>query len=237
MGKKFRGFPEGKAHLTPIPAMFFRELLPEIDHLGELKICLYLFWRLDRMEGTFRYLRREDFAADERLMLGLAESPEQAQAALDEALERAVSHGILLRARLATDKNQGSYYFLNSPRGRAAVQALEKGEWQPGSSDPGGLAELAAERPNVFRLYEENFGPLTPMIAEALGEAEDSYPARWIEEAMQIAVENNARNWRYVMAILERWQSEGRDERKDRQDSEKDRRRYVEGKYSDFIEH
>jgi DNA replication protein len=235
--KKFRGFPEGKAHLTPIPAMFFRELLPEINHLGELKVCLYLFWRLDRMEGAFRYLRREDFAADERLMLGLGESPEQAQVILDEALEQAVARGVMIRANLGTDQKQDSLYFLNSPRGRAAAQALEKGEWRPGIEDPGGLAELAAERPNIFRLYEENFGPLTPMIAEALGEAEDSYPAIWIEEAMQIAVEKNVRNWRYVTAILERWQSEGRDERKDRQDSEEDRRRYVEGRYSDFIEH
>ncbi len=235
--KKFRGFPEGKAHLTPIPAMFFRELLPEIDHLGELKICLYVFWRLDRMEGAFRSLRREDFATDERLMQSLADSPEQAQAALDEALERAATRGVLIRANLATDQKQETYYFLNSPRGRAAAQALEKGEWRPGAGEPSGLAELAAERPNIFRLYEENFGPLTPMIAEALGEAEDSYPAYWIEEAMQIAVEKNARNWRYVVAILERWQNEGRDERKDRQDSEKDRRRYVEGQYSDFIEH
>jgi DNA replication protein len=235
--KKFRGFPEGKVHLTPIPAMFFRELLSEINHLGELKVCLYLFWRLDRMEGAFRYLRREDFAADERLMLGLADSPELATAALDEALEQAVARGVMIRASLMTNQKQDNFYFLNSPRGRAAAQALQKGEWQPGSGVPGGLAELAAERPNIFRLYEENFGPLTPMIAEALGEAEDRFPATWIEEAMQIAVEKNVRNWRYVAAILERWQSEGRDERKDRQDSEEDRRRYVEGRYSDFIEH
>ena len=235
--KKFRGFPEGKVHLNPIPATFFRELLPEIDHLGELKVCLYLFWRLDRMEGPFRYLRREDFAADERLMQGMGDSQEQAQVTLDEALERAVARGALIRASLMTDQKQDTYYFLNSPRGRAAALALEKGEWRPGSGAPAGLAELAAERPNIFRLYEENFGPLTPMIAEALGEAEDSYPTQWIEEAMRIAVEKNARNWRYVLAILERWQSEGRDERKDRRDSEKDRRRYVEGEYSDFIEH
>jgi DNA replication protein len=235
--KKFRGFPEGKVHLTPVPAPFFRELLPEIDHLGELKICLYLFWRLDRMEGPFRYLRREEFAADERLMQGLGEDLEQAQAALDEALDRAVARGVLLRASLTTDQKQETYYFLNSPRGRAAAQSLERGEWRPGSGDPSGLAELAAERPNIFRLYEENFGPLTPMIAEALGEAEDSYPADWIEEAMRIATEKNVRNWRYVEAILERWQSEGRDERKDRQDSEKDRHRYIKGEFSDFLEH
>ena len=100
--------------------MFFRELLPKIDHLGELKVCLYLFWRLDRMEGTFRYLRREDFAGDERLMQGLGDSQERAQAALDESLERAVARGTLIRASVAVDQKQDQYYFLNSPRGRAA---------------------------------------------------------------------------------------------------------------------
>ena len=58
-----------------------------------------------------------------------------------------------------------------------------------------------------------------------------------LEDAMRIAVERNKRNWRYTAAILKRWQEEGRDERKNRQDTEKDRRRYIEGEYSDFIEH
>ena len=75
------------------------------------------------------------------------------------------------------------------------------------------------------------------MIAEALRDAERTYPALWIEDAVRIAVENNIRNWRYVAAILNRWQAEGRDDRKDRRDSEKDRRRYIEGEFADFIEH
>ena len=36
----FAGFPSGKMHLTRIPAQFFSELLPQIDHLGELKVTL-----------------------------------------------------------------------------------------------------------------------------------------------------------------------------------------------------
>jgi DNA replication protein DnaD len=54
---------------------------------------------------------------------------------------------------------------------------------------------------------------------------------------MRIAVENNARSWSYVQAILRRWQEGGRDERRTEGDSEKDRRKYVEGEFSDFIEH
>ena len=88
--------------------------------------------------------------------------------------------------------------------------------------------EILDEAPNIFRLYEENIGPLTPMIADALREAEQEYPIQWLEDALRIAVENNARNWRYVEAILERWQDKGRDEQKDRRDTEKARRKYAE---------
>jgi DNA replication protein len=95
---------------------------------------------------------------------------------------------------------------------------------------------LASERPNIFRLYEENMGPLTPLISEALQEAEKTYASEWIEDAMRIAVKKNVRNWRYVEAILKSWQEKGRDDT-NRRDSEKDRRRYIEGEYADFIEH
>jgi DNA replication protein len=237
----FNGFPEGKTRLTPIPGPFFTELLPEIDHLGELKITLYVFWQLDRREGTFRFLRRADFAGDDRLMQGLAsptalgQNRSEAEAGLDDALERAVGRGTLLKAQLASGGTEETYYFLNSPRGRAAVEAVRSGKWQP-SADRQAPVELNLERPNIFRLFEENIGPLTPMIAETLREAEANYPAAWIEDAIRIAVERNARNWRFVEAVLRRWQEEGRDEQ-DRGDTEKDRRRYIEGEFSQFIDH
>jgi DNA replication protein len=74
-----------------------------------------------------------------------------------------------------------------------------------------------------------------------LKEAEETYPAEWIADAMRIAVEKNKRVWRYVAAILERWNREGRDvekaKPKDRRDAAETRQRYVEGEFSDFIEH
>ena len=57
MPPPFGGFSETKTRTTSIPGQFFGELLPAIDHLGELKVTLYLLWRFDRMEGTFRYLQ------------------------------------------------------------------------------------------------------------------------------------------------------------------------------------
>ena len=224
----FKGFSEGKLRLTPIPGSFFTELLPEIDHLGEFKVTLYAFWRLDRKEGAFRYLRHTDFTEDNGFMQGLQGDADQAGHALAEALQLCVQRGTLLAASVTLDKDPEMLYFLNTPKGRAALQTIERGDWRP-SGDPSAPLDLSLDHPNVFKLYEGHIGPLTPMIADTLREAEETYPAEWIEEAIHLAVENNVRRWSYVAAILRRWQEEGRHDRKDGRDTEKDRRRYAEG--------
>lgn len=231
----FAGFPPGKTRLTPLPAAFFGELLPQIDHLGELKVTLYAFWFLDRMEGDLRFMRFADFAADERLMEGLAKTNAKAQAALRDALQRAVERGTLLCVAEVEDEDADALYFLNTPRGRAAVKALQNGDWSPQQiTRP--EARLALERPNIFRLYEQNIGPLTPLIAETLQDAEQTYPIEWIEQAIRAAVESNVRRWRYVEAIL-RSRLEREHDQANRGQSQKDRRRYVQGEYGEFVEH
>jgi DnaD/phage-associated family protein len=229
----FNGFPPGKERFTNIPGTFFTELLPQIDHLGEMKVTLYLLWRLERMEGTFRYLRNTHFSEDEGFMAGLGKNPSKV---LTEGLQRAVERGTLLRTEVEIDDRVEPVYCLNTLRGQAAIEAIQSGNWQP-SGDPEFPIKLNLEKPNIFRLYEQHIGPLTPMIADALKHAETAYPADWIEDAIRIAVENNVRKWRYAEAILESWKKEGRDARTDQKDPEKDRKRYVEGEFSDFIEY
>jgi len=225
----FIGFPSGKVRMTPVPAQFFSELLPAIDHLGELKATLYAIWFLARLEAPVRYLTLEDFTGDERLVQGLG------QKELISGLERAVQRGTLLRVDLDGGGPQDTLFFLNTPRGRAAVKAIQDGTWRPRVEEHPPVS-LDVERPNIYRLYEENIGPLTPLIADMLREAEQTYRSEWIEEAIRIAVQNNVRRWRYVEAILRSWQEEGRDG-VNRRDAEKDRRRYIEGEFADFIEH
>ena len=125
-------------------------------------------------------------------------------------------------------------YFLNSPRGRASAKAFASGEWQPADAIP---APAPPERPNIFKLYEQNIGPLTPMIADALKDAEQTYKPEWVSEALEIAVKNNKRSWKYVEVILRRWKEEGHAKKQDRRDPQEDGRRYTEGEYADFIEH
>jgi len=70
------------------------------------------------------------------------------------------------------------------------------------------------EAQSIFTAYEANIGALTPMIAEKLREAELEYSPVWVVEAIQLAVLNNKRNWRYCETILKRWQDSGKDEGK-----------------------
>ena len=216
---KFKGFSDSET-FTQLPDTFFHQILKQVDDAEELKVTLYLLWRVEHMEGPFRALSKMDFNIKE---LGLTAEE------ITRGLEKAVQRGSLLKVQ----KEAAVYFLLNSPRGRAGVQAIENGQWNPktGASTP------PVERPNIFKLYEENIGPLTPLIADALKDAEELYSAEWIEEAIKIAVTSNVRKWKFVEAILKRWKEEGRGEKQDRRDTEKDRRKYVEGKYSDYIEH
>lgn len=220
--QRFNGFPTGKVRMTPIPAQFFSTLLPEIDHLGEMKVTLYAFWFLDQMEAPVRYLTYEDFAEDELLMQGMG------QEELDAGLERACARGTLLHVDVKGG-GPSRLYFLNTARGRAAVEAIERGDWAPSYEEHPPIS-LDAERPNIYRLYEENIGPLTPLVADMLRDAEKLYRQEWIEEAIRTAVQNNVRRWNYVEAILRSWQEEGRDG-VNRRNAEKDRRRDIENEY------
>lgn len=231
-GPGFEGFPAGRLELTPVPDLFFSELLTQIDHLGELKITLYSFWALARKPPEKRYLTLAEMQADGDLMRAIKVPELSEEQSLEEALERAVSRGTLLKVAVE-GQEEPAFFFINSAKGRAAVEGIQSGEWQP-SGDPEAPIALAYQRPNIYTLYEQNIGALTPMIAERLRDAEQEYPLSWIEDGIRIAVENNVRKWRYVEAILEDWKSRGRDEREDRGDTEKARRRYLQGKFADL---
>ncbi len=221
--------------LTAVPEAFFTELLPAIDQLAEMKVTLYALWHIEKQEGNLRFIRFEDFVTDRRLMAGLGADEQEAQAALVDGLERAVRRASLLEARPPKAGIDAALFLLNTPRGRAAYRAWKNGEW---SAD--GVARLSLkledEKPNIYRLYEENIGLLTPMIADALREAEQTFPAAWIEEAMRIAAQNNARSWRYIEKILQSWKVKGRDGT-DRRNSEKGQPRYDQGEFGEFIQH
>ncbi len=232
--KGFPGFPAGKLRLTQVPNLFFSDLLPIIDNLAELKVTLYAFWALTQREGKVRYLRLADFLNDAEFVKGLAPTTTLAAEALLDGIERAVARGTFLHVNVESADGKMELYFLNTNKGRAAVEGITKGEWRPNPDEDEPIT-LLVERPNIFILYEQNIGSLTPLIADELRDAEQTYPLRWIEEAIKLAVENNARKWRYILAILERWRREGKKDGIGRRDSQKELRRQIPDEYKDII--
>ena len=230
----FPGFRAGVSRHTPLPASFFSELLPLVDDLAELQLTLCCCRALAQKDAPVRYLRLEELQADAHLLAALQRSaPDQAPAeALQQALQRALQRRSLLSVSVGTDEKAQQLYVLNSVAGRDFVARIEAGEWSPGDAqDP---VELLPERPGLFRLYEANVGTITPMLAEELKDAEASFPDAWLEEAIQLAVEHNVRNWRYIRAILERWGKEGKDSAG--RAAQEDGRRFVSGRYAEFID-
>ena len=212
----FPGFRESEG-LTSLPDSLFTELLPQITDVGEIKVVLYALWRFGHMDGDMQSLGTEDFAASD---LGLKSDEILA------ALVKAVSDGILLQEKVGSRVS----YFVNSPTGRAAAEAMASGS--PANKTH---SSTPLERPDIFALYEANIGPLTPLIADALKDAEAGYAAEWIREAIELAVRNNKRSWSYCEAILRRWKEEGRGPKQNRRDDQAARQRDVEEKIRKFI--
>lgn len=232
--KGFPGFPDGKLRSTPVPNLFFSDLLPAIDNLDELKVTLYAFWALTQREGKTRYLRRVDFLQDPVLLKGMAPTEQLATDAILDGIERAVARGVFLHVTIEGARGEEDLYFLNTEKGRAAVDGISRGEWRPSPDDEEPIT-LLIERPNIFVLYEQNIGPLTPMIADELRDAENTYPPQWIEEAIREAVANNKRKWRYVQAILERWRQEGRGDAIGNRDSQRLVRQQIPPEWQDVV--
>ena len=79
---------------------------------------------------------------------------------------------------------------------------------------PAAAATRAREEGNslaeVVQVFENNIHPVAGKIEQdALVDLTDEYSALWVTEAIKEAALSNARNLRYITAILERWKREG----------------------------
>jgi len=103
------------------------------------------------------------------------------------------------------------WYFINTVKGRQTLALIRQGELKELQAAIPEEARLRVQRPNIFVLYEQNVGLMTPLIADQLRDLEKSYPPAWIQEAFEIAVSRNKRHLRYIHNILKRWETEGKD--------------------------
>lgn len=236
---RFRGFTGGS--VVSLPDQLFSELVPHLNDPDELKVVLHVLWRLARMRSSGApWITDQEVRSD--AVLRDAFRGESGLARLDLALANSIEHEILLAVPWqAADGTVERRYFANSPQGRATVAALDRGAVVERS--------MIKDRPNIYTLYEQNIGPLTALLGEELAEAEETYPAAWIEEAFREAVRLNKRNWKYILAILTRWQNEGRGAEEQygvnrgpgreagKRDREEETRRYIEDAYDRIVKH
>ena len=164
---------------------------------------------------------------------------ERLQRGLEQAVARGTILRIHLKLLndISDEEELVGWYFFNTARSRKVVRELQGGEVLPGSLleaetspvvqevntpiaagrssasrrfEAPAHVQVQIERPNIFILYEQNIGLLSPMIADELRDAADQYPVEWIEAAFREAVLHNKRKWSYIRAILRRWETEGR---------------------------
>jgi len=235
--KPFTGFPE-KAEVTPLPNLFITGVMPQIQDVAELKAVLHIFWLLSRRRGYPRLVTYSELVSDSVLMGGMGQEIESSKKALQQALISAVQHGILLSLHVERDGKSDDAYFINTAEGKRTVDRINQGEIQLADLSPVMQNDTKPLPPSdIFSLYEQNIGIITPMIAEELKDAEKSYPVEWIESAFREAVALNKRSWKYIARILERWEIEGKDDGKLRRDFKKgtDPDKYIKGRYGHMV--
>ena len=235
--EQFKGFP-AKMQFTPVPNLFFSRLLPQINDMAELKTTLHILESLYHKRGYPRFVTYRELLANKSLVSSLRQISKPTDEVVRNALEMATQRGTILHMVLDRGGKQEDIYFLNTESDRQAVAKIQSGELKlPGLKAERQSYTEAKELPDIFTLYEQNIGMLTPMIADELREADKLYPENWIRDAIREAVALNKRNWRYIAAILERWATEGRGDGTYRRDSKKKTSpdKYVKGKYGHMV--
>lgn len=229
---EFSGFPHG-VHATSIPDPVLGILLEQIDDLAELKVTLRGFWLAKQKKGALRTVSHSEFLNDKVLVEGLRGIDTSPQETIQRGLALAVKRHTFLVFKSNPTRPDTTVYAVNTESDRRALSRLQ-------ASDKSSLTETTREsthannydetyaqtskntKLNIFGLYENNIGTISPILAEDLKEAEDLYPWPWIGEAFQIAVTQNKRSWAYISAILRRWVDEGKDNGEFGRHSQKD---------------
>jgi DNA replication protein len=231
---EFNGFP-AKMQFTPVPNIVFSSLLPQITDIVELKTLLHIFEILYPKKGIVKYTTYHELMGHAGLVSDIKVSPQEV---LPRILETFARKGILLHLPVKLGAEVEDIYLLNTQANKSVVDKIQSGELVLPGLRPEKPVPVNTEEPSdVFTLYEQNIGMLTPLIADELREAEKQYPAGWIKDAIKESVTENKRSWRYIARILEHWSSEGKDDGTHRGNLKKhtDPDKYFKGKYGHMV--
>jgi len=236
-GSSFKGFP-ARAEVTPLPNVFFSEVLLNINSLLELKAVMQIFFLLSRRKGYPRFVSLSELSRYPVIEKELLKMKGDMHLLLEDALQSAVNHGILLDIPIHTEGKSDHAYFINNQSEKNTIEKILNGTLKIPRIEIRHKAEPTVEEPrDIYSLYERNIGMLTPMLAEELQEAEHRYPPEWIHDAFKEALRANVRNWKYINSILKRWEREGKKDGKPVGDTQKERDpdKYISGKYGHMV--
>jgi len=204
------GFPRDTRYI-PVPSPLLGELLREVQSVEELKCTLRVVGMVHQRRSRGSSVNVAELMADPVLAEALAGQPGGASAATMRGVAEAVARGTLLQSGGTDAQSSEALLFINDEPGRRAMSQTGHGAAaRYAVEDMLAVGAATDSRPNIFALYEENIGSLTPLLAEELKEAEETHPPSWIEDAFKEAVTHNHRSWRYIARILERWTVEGK---------------------------
>jgi DnaD/phage-associated family protein len=215
----FSGFPAG-GRATAVPNAFFSHLLPSMDDPAEIVVTLYFFFLWQQVRRYPRYIAYNDLAGEPSLRRALSRLPGGFDAALREGIALAIKRKTILEAPVDGQDGQTSFYLLNVAAARRTMERLSKTSAIKNED----TYDTGNSSPNVFTLYEDNIGAISPLIVQDLIDSEEKYPAEWLTAAFREAIRQNKRNWRYIQRILERWAIEGPDYEKTGRDAAAARR-------------
>ena len=223
---------------TAVPDLFLNKLLPEISDIAELKTTLHIFQTLYQKRGYPRFTTYKELLGNKSLMSSLRGDAKPPDEVLRGALEMATGRGTILHLELDRDGVTEDIYFLNTESDRQVMAKIQNGELKLSGLQAKEPAYVdTGEPPDIFSLYEQNIGMLTPLIADELRDAEQLYPQYWIRDAIKEAVALNKRSWRYIAKILENWSAEGKSDGTHRRDTKKtDPDKYIKGKYGHTVQ-
>lgn len=215
--------------LIGLPPELFTEVLPAITLPSELKVTLHLFYRMSRTRGPApKRVSWDELVTDRALKRSLraVSKLRPSEELLAEGLDAAVHRTTLLHVVLPEEGRSVNWYVVNT-----AVNRLWAEQVHTANHALQANGTFEDEVDTLITLYERNIGLVTPMLLDELREAEDRYPRHWIEDAMREAVHANARSWRYIRKVLERWAAHGRQHATDRPERFSDPQKYTEGEY------
>ena len=208
--------------VTNVPNAALESLLVPDADVHQVTFALRTLWWLERSTTFPKSVTVSDLRKDRTLIRTIGP-------AFDSVMGAICERGIFLR----TGMDGTERLLLNTVSAARSSGTVDE---KRGESADGWDSVASSPSPaDAFRAYEQNIGQLTPMIRDSISQALQDFTDAQITQAIRIAVENDARSWAFIKAVLSKWNNEGiPDERERRGDTgrfrvpEAELRRYLE---------